>query len=50
VLDTHGEQPVDGWQPADLPARIRRQAEHMTATAGWPTPYAFHRPSSPDFA
>ena len=50
VLDTHGEEPVDGWQPADLPARIRRQAEHMTATAAWPTPYTFNRPSSPDFA
>jgi NAD(P)-dependent dehydrogenase (short-subunit alcohol dehydrogenase family) len=49
VLDTHGEHPVDGWQPADLPARIRRQAEHMTETAAWPTPYTFNRASSPDF-
>jgi NAD(P)-dependent dehydrogenase (short-subunit alcohol dehydrogenase family) len=49
VLDTHGEHPVDGWQPPDLPARIHRQAEHMTETAGWPTPYAFRRASTPDF-
>jgi NAD(P)-dependent dehydrogenase (short-subunit alcohol dehydrogenase family) len=50
VLDTHGEQLVDGWQPADLPARIARQAATMTETAGWPSPFSFRRPSSPDFA
>jgi NAD(P)-dependent dehydrogenase (short-subunit alcohol dehydrogenase family) len=49
VLDTHGEHPVDEWQPADLPARIARQAETMTETAGWPAPFTFRRPSSPDF-
>jgi NAD(P)-dependent dehydrogenase (short-subunit alcohol dehydrogenase family) len=49
VLDTHGDALVEGWQPTDLPARIRRQADHMTATAAWPTPYAFRRASSPDF-
>jgi len=49
VLDTHGEHPVDGWQPADLPARIARQAATMTATAGWPEPFSFRRASSPDF-
>jgi NAD(P)-dependent dehydrogenase (short-subunit alcohol dehydrogenase family) len=49
VLDTHGERPVDGWQPADLPARIARQAETMAETAGWPSPFTFRRMSSPDF-
>ena len=49
VLDTHGEHLVDEWQPADLPARIARQAETMTETAGWPAPFTFRRPSSPDF-
>jgi hypothetical protein len=49
VLDTHGEHAVDGWQPADLPARIARQAARMTETAGWPSPFTFGRPSSPDF-
>jgi citronellol/citronellal dehydrogenase len=49
VLDTHGDHPVDGWQPADLPARIARQAETMTETAGWPSPFTFRRVSSPDF-
>ena len=43
VLDTHGEHPVDGWQPADLPARIARQAARMTETAGWPSPFTFGR-------
>jgi NAD(P)-dependent dehydrogenase (short-subunit alcohol dehydrogenase family) len=49
VLDTHGEHLVDGWQPADLPARIARQATTMTETAGWPSPFTFRRVSSPDF-
>jgi NAD(P)-dependent dehydrogenase (short-subunit alcohol dehydrogenase family) len=49
VLDTHGRHAVDGWQPADLPARIARQARQMTDTAGWPSPFTFRRASSPDF-
>jgi NAD(P)-dependent dehydrogenase (short-subunit alcohol dehydrogenase family) len=49
VLDTHGEHLVDGWQPADLPARIALQADTMTETAGWPSPFTFRRVSSPDF-
>lgn len=49
VLDTHGEHLVDGWQPADLPARIARQAATMTETAAWPSPFTFRRVSSPDF-
>jgi len=49
VLDPHGEHAVEGWQPADLPVRIARQAATMTETAGWAAPFTFRRPSSPDF-
>src|SRR5947208_10763038 len=34
VLDLHGEQLVDGWQPADLPAVIARQEANL-ADRGW---------------
>ncbi|MEO8696953.1 MAG: SDR family oxidoreductase [Acidimicrobiales bacterium] len=46
VLDLHGEQPVDGWQPHDLPAVIAAQEANL-AQRGWPDPYTFGRTHSP---
>jgi NAD(P)-dependent dehydrogenase (short-subunit alcohol dehydrogenase family) len=46
VLDLHGEQPVDGWQPGDLPAVIARQEANL-AGRGWPDAYTFGRVHSP---
>ena len=46
VFDLHGEQLVDGWQPADLPAVISRQEENLTER-GWRDPYTFGRVHSP---
>src|SRR5690606_29969460 len=37
VYDLAGRELVEGWQPADLPAVIRRQAEKL-AGRGWPDP------------
>jgi NAD(P)-dependent dehydrogenase (short-subunit alcohol dehydrogenase family) len=50
VHDLRGETLVDGWQPADLPGTIMKQAAMMTADFSWPEPYSFRRPSSPDFS
>ena len=46
VLDLHGEQLVDGWQPHDLPAVIAAQEANL-AERGWPDPYTFGRVHSP---
>jgi NAD(P)-dependent dehydrogenase (short-subunit alcohol dehydrogenase family) len=46
VRDLHGEQLVDGWQPADLPAVIARQEANLAAN-GWPDAYTFGRRHSP---
>jgi NAD(P)-dependent dehydrogenase (short-subunit alcohol dehydrogenase family) len=49
VRDLEGRHLLEGWQPADLPAVIRRQAEAMEAI-GWPGAYELHWPSRPDVA
>jgi NAD(P)-dependent dehydrogenase (short-subunit alcohol dehydrogenase family) len=46
VLDLHGEQLVDGWQPQDIPAVIAAQEANLT-DRGWPDPYTFGRMHSP---
>lgn len=46
VYDLAGRELVEGWQPADLPAVIRRQAEKL-AGRGWPDPFDFRRPHTP---
>jgi NAD(P)-dependent dehydrogenase (short-subunit alcohol dehydrogenase family) len=46
VRDLHGEALVPGWQHADLPAVIERQAARL-GIQGWPNPYSFGRPHSP---
>jgi NAD(P)-dependent dehydrogenase (short-subunit alcohol dehydrogenase family) len=46
VRDLHGEQLVEGWQPADLPAVIARQEANL-ARQGWPDAYTFGRVHSP---
>jgi hypothetical protein len=46
VLDLHGEQLVDGWQPQDIPAAIAAQEANLTER-GWPDPYTFGRMHSP---
>ena len=34
VLDVAGEQPVEGWQPSDLPHRIDDMAAHARGEIG----------------
>lgn len=46
VLDLSGVAPVEGWQPADLPAVLQRQ-EAALAGVGWPEAYRFGRTHSP---
>ena len=46
VLDLTGEEPVEGWQPEDLPEIIDRQ-ERSIAGRGWPDAYRFGRVHSP---
>jgi NAD(P)-dependent dehydrogenase (short-subunit alcohol dehydrogenase family) len=46
VRDLLGDQLVDGWQPADLPAVIERQEADL-AESGWPDAYTFGRVHSP---
>jgi citronellol/citronellal dehydrogenase len=46
VFDLHGEKPVDGWQPADLPGVIARQEANLAERA-WPDAYTFGRVHSP---
>jgi len=46
VRDLHGEDLVEGWQPADLRAIIDRQ-EARLAEQGWPDAYTFGRVHSP---
>jgi NAD(P)-dependent dehydrogenase (short-subunit alcohol dehydrogenase family) len=46
VYDLRGEHLVEGWQPADLPARIRAD-EAFHASTGWQHPFEFHRPHTP---
>lgn len=46
VLDLHGEDLVDGWQPEDLPGIIAGQ-EQSLAGRGWPDAYTFGRVHSP---
>ena len=46
VLDLHGESLVDGWQPADLAAKIAAQEANL-AERGWPHAYDFGRGHSP---
>jgi NAD(P)-dependent dehydrogenase (short-subunit alcohol dehydrogenase family) len=50
VHDLQGTTLVDGWQPDDLPATIGNQAGMLEADFGWHEPFAFRRPSSPDYA
>jgi NAD(P)-dependent dehydrogenase (short-subunit alcohol dehydrogenase family) len=50
VRDLHGDALIDGWQPADLPDTISKQAAMMTADFSWPEPFTFRRVSSPDFS
>jgi len=47
VYDVTGTALVDGWQPADLPPVIARQAQ-LLAEVGWPDPFTFGRPHTPD--
>jgi NAD(P)-dependent dehydrogenase (short-subunit alcohol dehydrogenase family) len=44
--DLHGEQLVEGWQPADLPAFIHA-CEEYHAGNNWPDAYNFRRPHTP---
>jgi NAD(P)-dependent dehydrogenase (short-subunit alcohol dehydrogenase family) len=46
VLDLHGEDLVDGWQPDDLRPVIDRQ-EARLAAQGWEDAYSFGRVHSP---
>jgi NAD(P)-dependent dehydrogenase (short-subunit alcohol dehydrogenase family) len=46
VLDLHGEDLVEGWQPGDLPAVIARQEANL-AKQGWHDAYSFGRAHSP---
>ena len=46
MYDLTGTDLVDGWQPADLPAKIRRKLE-FHHTNGGPGPEAFDRPQTP---
>jgi len=46
VHDLSGAALVEGWQPADLPAVIARQAA-MLEDVGWPNPFEFGRVHSP---
>jgi NAD(P)-dependent dehydrogenase (short-subunit alcohol dehydrogenase family) len=46
VLDLHGAQLVEGWQPDDLRAVIARQEANL-AGRGWPDAYSFGRVHSP---
>jgi NAD(P)-dependent dehydrogenase (short-subunit alcohol dehydrogenase family) len=46
VFDVRGEDLVPGFQPADLPPRIRRQIEFHRSFGG-PDELAFNRPSTP---
>lgn len=46
VHDLTGTELVEGWQPADLPPRIARQAQMLEAV-GWPHPFEFHRVHTP---
>ena len=46
VHDVEGGALVDGWQPADLPPVIARQAGLLT-DVGWPDPFRFGRVHSP---
>jgi NAD(P)-dependent dehydrogenase (short-subunit alcohol dehydrogenase family) len=47
VRDLAGRDLVDGWQPADLGAVLDRQSA-LLAARGWPDPFSFGRPHSPD--
>jgi NAD(P)-dependent dehydrogenase (short-subunit alcohol dehydrogenase family) len=46
VYDLTGTRLVEGYQPADLPAQIRRQYE-FHVTSGGPDMLSLHRPSTP---
>ena len=46
VRDVEGGALVEGWQPADLPPVIARQAGMLT-DVGWPDPFSFGRVHSP---
>ena len=46
VLNLTGEEPLDGWQPENLPEIIARQ-EQSIARRGWPDAYRFGRVHSP---
>jgi citronellol/citronellal dehydrogenase len=47
VRDLRGDALVAGWQPADLGAVVARHAARLEGS-GWPSPFAFGRPSSPE--
>ena len=47
VYDVTGTDLVDGWQPADLPGVVARQAELLDAI-GWPDAFSFGRAHTPD--
>jgi NAD(P)-dependent dehydrogenase (short-subunit alcohol dehydrogenase family) len=46
VYDLLGETLVEGWQPEDLPAVIRRHEDNL-AKQGWPEAFEFGRVHSP---
>ena len=46
VLDLHGKNLVEGWQPDNLPAIIAAQEANL-AERGWPNAYTFGRVHSP---
>lgn len=46
VLDLLGDELVEGWQPADIPAVIARQEANLLGR-GWPDAYTFGRVHSP---
>jgi hypothetical protein len=47
VHDLAGRDLVPGWQPADLEVVLERQSAALAAR-GWPDPFSFGRPHSPD--
>jgi hypothetical protein len=46
VFNLQGQELVDGWQPADLAARMRVREEFHSGT-GWPNPFEFCRVHTP---
>jgi NAD(P)-dependent dehydrogenase (short-subunit alcohol dehydrogenase family) len=49
VRDLRGEELVEGWQPADLPAVVAEHTRRLERN-GWPRPFALGRVHSPPTA